>query len=150
MSSLGCKALCIVINFLSPLVYLPDFHPRIFKKWPRVTNRKYCPCVYPFDEISAAEYGFEKLSYSSEERFPYFHLYLCLILVSGRVLKIPSYLGIESGSNQPKPDEVKMVLYIVEECEMPCFSLAFTEGQMSIKNGRSGLTFFIALAEARR
>ena len=26
-----------------------------------------------------------------------------------------------------------MVLYIVEECGMPCFSLAVTEGQMSIR-----------------
>ena len=26
-----------------------------------------------------------------------------------------------------------MVLYIVEECRMPCFSLAATEGQMSIR-----------------
>ena len=26
-----------------------------------------------------------------------------------------------------------MVLYIVEECEMPCFSLVVTEGQMSIR-----------------
>ena len=51
----------------------------------------------------------------------------------GRVLKIPSYLGTESGSGQQKPDEVKMVLYIVEECGMPCFSLAVTEGQMSIR-----------------
>ena len=48
-------------------------------------------------------------------------------------VKIPSYLGTKSGSCQPKPDEVKMVLYIVEECEMPCFSLAVTEGQMSIR-----------------
>ena len=38
-----------------------------------------------------------------------------------------SYLGTESGSNQPKPDEVKMVLYIIGECGMPCFSLAVTE-----------------------
>ena len=29
----------------------------------------------------------------------------------GRVLKIPSYLGTESGNSQPKPEEVKMVLY---------------------------------------
>ena len=50
----------------------------------------------------------------------------------GRVLKIPSYLGTETRSSQPKPDEVKMVLYIVEECGMPCFSLAITEWQMSI------------------
>ena len=34
-------------------------------------------------------------------------------------------------SSQPKPDEVKMVLFIVEECGMPCFSLAVAEGQMS-------------------
>ena len=27
------------------------------------------------------------------------------------------------------------VLYIVEECGMPCFSLAVTEGQISIRNG---------------
>ena len=51
----------------------------------------------------------------------------------GRVLKIPSYLDTESGSSQPKPDEVKMVLYIVEECGMPYFSVAVTEGQMSIR-----------------
>ena len=48
-------------------------------------------------------------------------------------IKIPSYLGTESGSNQTKLDEVKMVLYIVEECGMPCFSLAVTEWQMSIR-----------------
>ena len=41
-------------------------------------------------------------------------------------------------SSQPKPDEVKMVLYIVKECEMPCFSLAVTEGQMSIRTAKSG------------
>ena len=29
----------------------------------------------------------------------------------GRVLEITSYLGTDSGSRQPKPDEVKMVLY---------------------------------------
>ena len=46
---------------------------------------------------------------------------------------MPSYLGTESGSSQPKPDEVKMVLYIVEECGMACFSLAVNEGQMSIR-----------------
>ena len=32
-----------------------------------------------------------------------------------------SYLGTKSGSGQSKPDEVKMVLYIVEECGMPSF-----------------------------
>ena len=51
----------------------------------------------------------------------------------GRVVKIPSYLGTESRSSQPKPDEVKMVLYIVQEYGMPCFSLAVTEGQMCIR-----------------
>ena len=30
-------------------------------------------------------------------------------------------------------DEVKMVFYIVEECGMPCFSLAVTEWQMTIR-----------------
>ena len=30
-------------------------------------------------------------------------------------------------SRRAEPDEVKMVLYIVEECGMPCFSLAVTE-----------------------
>ena len=33
----------------------------------------------------------------------------------------------------PKPDEVKMILYIAEECGMPCFHLLFTKGQMSIR-----------------
>ena len=50
-----------------------------------------------------------------------------------RVLKISSYLDTESRSSQPKPDEVKMVLYVVEECGMPCFSLAVAEGQMYIR-----------------
>ena len=31
--------------------------------------------------------------------------------ISWQVLKITSYLGTDSGSRQPKPDEVKMVLY---------------------------------------
>ena len=41
-----------------------------------------------------------------------------------------------AGSSQPKPDEVKMVLYIVEECGIPCFSLAVTEGQMCIRTAK--------------
>ena len=45
-------------------------------------------------------------------------------------------------SSQPKPDEVKMVLYIVEECEMPCFSLAVTEWQMSIRTAEVRLYCF--------
>ena len=36
-------------------------------------------------------------------------------------------------SDISKPDEVKTVLYIVEEWGMPCFSLAVAEGQMYIK-----------------
>ena len=32
-------------------------------------------------------------------------------VIHGRVLKITSYLGTDSGSRLPKPDEVKMVLY---------------------------------------
>ncbi len=34
------------------------------------------------------------------------------------------------GSSLVKPDEVKMVLYIAEECGMPCFHWLFTEGQL--------------------
>ena len=43
-----------------------------------------------------------------------------------------------------------MVLYIVEECGMPCFSLAVTEGQMSIRTAevRPYSEFFFALVEA--
>ena len=59
-----------------------------------------------------------------------------------QVLKIPSYLGTESGSSQQKPEEVKMVLYIVEECGMPCFSLAVTEGQMCIRTPEVWPFFF--------
>ena len=71
-------------------------------------------------------------------------------LVAYNNIYIYIYIGIESGSSQPKPDEVKMVL-----CKRgvwnALFSLADTEGQMSIKNGRSpALRFFIALAKARR
>ena len=55
-----------------------------------------------------------------------------------------------AGSSQPKPDEVKMVLYIVEECGMPCFSTV-TEGDMSIRTAevRPYYNFFLALVEAR-
>ena len=33
--------------------------------------------------------------------------------------------------------------YIVEECEMPCFSLAVTKGQMSIKTAEVRPYYFI-------
>ena len=48
-------------------------------------------------------------------------------------IKITSYLGTDSGSSLAKPDEIKMVLYIAEECGMPCFHWLFTKRQMSIR-----------------
>ena len=43
-----------------------------------------------------------------------------------------------------------MVLYIVEECGMPCFSLAVTEGQMCIRTAEvQPYYYFLALVEAR-
>ena len=71
-------------------------------------------------------------------------LVVCVNHGHGRVLKITSYLGTESGSSQSKPDEVKVVLYIAEECGMPCFHWLFTEGQMSIRTTevRPYLVFF--------
>ena len=38
----------------------------------------------------------------------------------------------QKGSSLAKPDEVKMVSYIAEECGMPCFHWLFTKRQMSI------------------
>ena len=38
------------------------------------------PCVYSFDEISAAELGFEIFSCSSEEHFFYFFIFFFLYL----------------------------------------------------------------------
>ena len=63
-------------------------------------------------------------------------------------IKITSYLGTDSGSSLAKPDEVKMVLCIAEECGMPCFHWLFTKRQMSISPALL-FFFFFALVEAR-
>ena len=66
-------------------------------------------------------------------------------------IKITSYLGTDSGSSRAELDEVKMVLYIAEECGMPCFHWLFTKRQMSIRTDEVWpyCFFFFALVEAR-
>ena len=66
LSSLGCKALFIVIIFFCLFVHLSEFLSCPFLEWSRVSYKEDCPGFYSFDEISAAEFGFEKLSHSSE------------------------------------------------------------------------------------
>ena len=67
-------------------------------------------------------------------------------------IKITSYLGTDSESSLEKPDKVKIVLCIAEECGMPCFHWLFTKRQMSIRTAEVRpycfLFFFFALVEA--
>ena len=62
---------------------------------------------------------------------------------------MPSYLGTESGSGQPKPDEVKMVLYSRGVWNALFFIGCYWRTDVC-KNGRSPGFYFIALVEARR
>ena len=77
MSSL---ALCI-INF-------PAFCS-IFLGSILVHYNDYCPDVYLFDEISATELGFEKLSRSSEVLFSYFFSFIsvCFMMLASSIPK---------------------------------------------------------------
>ena len=78
MSSFGCKARCIVIDFhVLRSIYMSSFFVN-FKEWSRVSYNGGYPGIYPFDEISAAELCFEQFSRSPEVLFSYlvFHLHL--------------------------------------------------------------------------
>ena len=69
MSSLGCKALCIVIIFFIPwFIYWISFLLS-FQEWHRVSYKRGSPSVYLFDEIPFTEFGFDKPSHSSEILF---------------------------------------------------------------------------------
>ena len=75
MSSLECKALCIVLVLLSihlssSPVYLSEFLPCSFEERSGVS-----PGIYSLDKISATQFTFEKFSRSSEVLFSYFHFH---------------------------------------------------------------------------
>ena len=78
MLSLGCKALCSVINFL----IICSIPLCLFLKWFWVSYKEDCPGVYFLGKISAVELGFEKFSYSSKEIFSFFFIlffHFCLL-----------------------------------------------------------------------
>ena len=74
-SSLVCKPMCIVNNFLVFLVNLSWFFPCPFQELPRVSYKRDYSDVYPFDDISAAVLGFEKFFCLSEVFFFSFFLF---------------------------------------------------------------------------
>ena len=72
ISSLRCKALCIVISFLAILSIRLSSSIVHFKYGPEdLTKREYTG-VYHFDMIPAVELCFEMFSRSSEVHFPFF------------------------------------------------------------------------------
>ena len=76
MSSLGCMAFCIDINFL--VLWSFWFLPlSIFRMIPSIL-RRHRSGVYPFDEISAIFFSFYTFSCSSEVQFCYFFFHIRL------------------------------------------------------------------------
>ena len=61
----GFKALCIVINFPYPLLYLSSFLSCPFLKRSIVIYQRNCPGIYSFYKISAAESNFKMFSHLS-------------------------------------------------------------------------------------
>ena len=60
LMSFGCKAFCIIIDFVLWFICL-SFSFVHLKNGPEYLTNVTCPGVFPFDEISAAELGLEKL-----------------------------------------------------------------------------------------
>ena len=80
-SSLGCKALCIVINFLLLWSICLSFSLVHFKKGSEYLKRGTVQSFfYSFDEISSAEFAFKEFSFFSEVLFPYFFFHLFLLV----------------------------------------------------------------------
>ena len=97
MTSRGCKAFSILINFLilrsinmgvdMPLNKekkndLTEFFSFSFKEWSWISYKGGCPGVYPFDEISAIKLSFEKFSDSYNLSF----ISTCLMLFGSNII----------------------------------------------------------------
>ena len=78
MSSLRCKALCIIFNFL--VLWFICLSSCPIQKLSRISYKGDCPGVYPFDEISAVELGLEKFSHSYKAFFSNLLFHLCLFI----------------------------------------------------------------------
>ena len=92
MSSFGCKSLFIGINFVCLLVNWSAFLLWIFQERSRISYKGYCTGVYPFDEVSAAELGFQKFSRFSESLFLFFSFISASLMLYAS--NIPKYLQV--------------------------------------------------------